>query len=65
MKSTNEQTKRTYEFGPFRLDAAERVLVRDGEAVSLKPKVFDTFLVLVPILIEARSENEKLKRESQ
>ena len=37
----------SYEFGPFRLDAAERRLLRDGNAVSLAPKVFDTLLTLV------------------
>lgn len=36
-----------FEFGPFRIDAAERTLVRDGTPVSLPPKVFDTLLALV------------------
>jgi TolB-like protein/DNA-binding winged helix-turn-helix (wHTH) protein/tetratricopeptide (TPR) repeat protein len=36
-----------YEFGPFRLDVTERLLQRDGQAVPLAPKVFDTLLVLV------------------
>ncbi len=36
-----------YEFGPFSLDARERVLLRDGERVTLTPKVFDTLLALV------------------
>src|SRR5215470_11364855 len=36
-----------YEFGPFRLDAAERLLMRDGQAVPLTPKVFDTLLLLI------------------
>src|SRR5579872_6465088 len=36
-----------YEFGPFRLDPAKRVLLRDGDPVPLTPKVFDTLLVLV------------------
>jgi TolB-like protein/Tfp pilus assembly protein PilF len=36
-----------YEFGPFRLNAMERLLLRDGEPVPLPPKVFDTLLVLV------------------
>lgn len=36
-----------YEFGPFRLDTAERVLLRDGQPVSLSPKVFDTLLILL------------------
>ena len=36
-----------YEFGPFRLDAAERLLSRDSEAVPLSPKAFDLLLALV------------------
>ncbi|HXM94363.1 MAG TPA: tetratricopeptide repeat protein [Candidatus Dormibacteraeota bacterium] len=39
--------KHFYEFGPFRLDPAERLLLRDGKAVSLTPKAFDTLLLLV------------------
>jgi Tol biopolymer transport system component/DNA-binding winged helix-turn-helix (wHTH) protein len=41
------QTKHIYEFGPFRLDAAEHLLLRDGEAVPLTPKAFDLLLSLV------------------
>lgn len=44
MSKTHEQL---YEFGPFRLDAAERVLCRDSETIPLPPKVFDTLLALV------------------
>ena len=36
-----------YEFGPFRIDASERQLLRDGEVVPLTPKVFDVLLALV------------------
>ncbi len=36
-----------YEFGPFKLDRGERILVRNGEPVSLTPKAFDTLLLLV------------------
>jgi DNA-binding winged helix-turn-helix (wHTH) protein len=36
-----------YEFGPFRLDPAERVLLRDGNPVSLPPKAFDFLVVMV------------------
>ncbi len=36
-----------YEFGEFRLDPTRRLLKRDGKLVPLKPKVFDTLLVLV------------------
>jgi eukaryotic-like serine/threonine-protein kinase len=38
---------RFYEFGPFRIDTANHVLLRDGQTVPLKPKAFDTLLVLV------------------
>ena len=36
-----------YEFGPFRLNLAEHQLSRDGRAVPLTPKVFDTLRILV------------------
>src|SRR4029453_6162851 len=39
--------KPSYEFGPFRLDAAEYTLARDGQIIPLTPKVFETLLVLV------------------
>ena len=41
------QTEHFYEFGSFRLDLHERVLLRDGHPVPLTPKAFDTLLVLV------------------
>ena len=36
-----------YEFGPFRLDVGERLLLRDGKPVPLPPKDFEMLLVLV------------------
>jgi DNA-binding winged helix-turn-helix (wHTH) protein len=36
-----------YEFGAFRLDPAERLLLRDGTAVPLTPKCFDLLAYLV------------------
>jgi TolB-like protein/Tfp pilus assembly protein PilF len=36
-----------YEFGPFRLDPRERRLLREGQPVTLRPKVFDLLMVLV------------------
>lgn len=36
-----------YEFGPFRLEAKERRLLRDGHPVRLRAKVLDTLCVLV------------------
>jgi TolB-like protein/DNA-binding winged helix-turn-helix (wHTH) protein/Tfp pilus assembly protein PilF len=38
---------RLYEFGEFRFAPKDRVLFRNGELVSLTPKVFDTLRVLV------------------
>ncbi len=36
-----------YEFGPFQLDPPERLLLCDGQPVSLTPKAFDLLLALV------------------
>jgi len=36
-----------YDFGRFRLDAAERALTKNGQVVPLTPKAFDTLIVLV------------------
>ena len=36
-----------YEFGPFRLEPAERRLLRAGQEVALPPKAFDVLMVLV------------------
>lgn len=41
------QTDRYYEFGPFHLLLAKRVLLRNGHLIPLPPKVFETLLVLV------------------
>ncbi len=41
------QAKDSYEFGDFRIDSVERVLLRADEPVPLTPKVFDLLLLLV------------------
>jgi len=43
----NRTDKHIYEFDAFRLDAAERLLLRAGEIVPLTPKAFDLLLALV------------------
>jgi len=43
----SHQPKPIYEFGHYRLDAAERILSRDGKVVPLQPKTFDVLLALV------------------
>ncbi len=45
--SVNEEISGIYEFGIFRLDAKRRLLLKDGVAVQLTPKLFDTLRVLV------------------
>src|SRR5581483_8344395 len=39
--------RQAYEFDQFRLDPCERTLLRQGQAVALTPKVFDTLVYLV------------------
>src|ERR1700726_3801585 len=46
-ETPSQETPRVYEFGPFRLDPAERKLLRGNEIVPLTPKAFDTLLLLV------------------
>ena len=41
------QPKCYYEFGPFRLDGAQRILLRNGVPVSLTQKALETLFVLV------------------
>jgi TolB-like protein/DNA-binding winged helix-turn-helix (wHTH) protein/Flp pilus assembly protein TadD len=40
-------TKQIYEFGQFRIDPDERLLLREGKPVSVTPKAFETLLALV------------------
>jgi TolB-like protein/DNA-binding winged helix-turn-helix (wHTH) protein/Flp pilus assembly protein TadD len=46
-ETPSREAPRLYEFGPFRLDPAERKLMRSNEIVALTPKAFDTLLLLV------------------
>lgn len=39
--------KRLYEFGPYRLDPADRSLLRDGQTLSIPPKAFDVLVALI------------------
>ncbi|HEX8282858.1 MAG TPA: tetratricopeptide repeat protein [Pyrinomonadaceae bacterium] len=43
----SKQLKHYYAFGPFRLDAEERILWQDDEPLALPPKVFETLVLLV------------------
>jgi TolB-like protein/DNA-binding winged helix-turn-helix (wHTH) protein/Tfp pilus assembly protein PilF len=50
-----------YEFGEFRLEAAERRLLRDGIPLALPPKVFDTLVLLVQNAGRLLSKDELMK----
>lgn len=46
-EETERRVKSVYEFGSFRLDAAERRFLHNGLPVHLPPKAFDTLVVLI------------------
>ncbi|HLK46827.1 MAG TPA: winged helix-turn-helix domain-containing protein [Bryobacteraceae bacterium] len=52
---------RLYEFGKFRLDPLARRLLRDGQIVTLTPKVIDLLLVLVENRGRTVTKEELLK----
>src|SRR2546427_7678582 len=43
----SKAAKHSYEFGPFRLEPAEHLLMRAEEPVQLPPKAFETLVLLV------------------
>jgi DNA-binding winged helix-turn-helix (wHTH) protein len=47
MQPLNHQNEASYRFGEFELDPVRRVLSRSGNMIALKPKIFETLLVLV------------------
>jgi TolB-like protein/DNA-binding winged helix-turn-helix (wHTH) protein/lipoprotein NlpI len=54
--------KEMYQFGPFSLDPAERLVSRDGTPLSLTPKVFDTLVYLVRNQGRLLTKDELLKQ---
>jgi DNA-binding winged helix-turn-helix (wHTH) protein len=54
--------KNSYRFGPFRLDPAERRLVRDGSAIALTPKAFDLLTALVENAGHLMKKSDLLER---
>jgi DNA-binding winged helix-turn-helix (wHTH) protein len=47
LQATGRTASAVYEFGSFRLEISEQRLLRDGAAVSLAPKEFETLRLLV------------------
>src|ERR1051325_2819002 len=50
-----------YEFGPFVLDARNRLLLKDGATVRLTPKAFETLLGLVRHATQGGEKEQLLK----
>src|SRR2546421_2843434 len=57
-----QQEAQFYEFGPFRIDVARRLLLRNGDAMPLTPKCFDILLVLVESSGEVVAKDDLMKR---
>ena len=57
-----QETKRFYDFGPFRFDPAERLLLRHGRPVPLAPKTTDTLLVLIQNAGHLVEKDDLIKR---
>ena len=56
------ETKHFYDFEDFRLDLAEKVLLRDGKFIPITPKVFETLCVLVESAGQLIEKDELLRR---
>ena len=41
-----QAAKHLYEFGPFRIDPSEGLLLRDEQPIPLAPKAFEALLLL-------------------
>lgn len=54
--------RKLFEFGHFRLDPEQRLLLCDGEVVPLAPKAFDTLLALVENQGAVLQKDELLKK---
>lgn len=56
------EAEHLYEFGPFRLDPLQRLLLCNGKPVSLTPKAFETLVLLVENHGRLLSKDELMKR---
>jgi TolB-like protein/DNA-binding winged helix-turn-helix (wHTH) protein/Tfp pilus assembly protein PilF len=57
----SQASRRSYEFGPFRMDCARKLLLRDGNPVALTSKAFEMLLVLVERSERVVSKDELMK----
>ena len=56
------RTRKRYRFGPFELDAHDRLLTTQGEVVPLTPKALDTLLFLVELGGHVVTKDELIER---
>src|SRR5215469_6902804 len=54
--------KHIYQFGEFRIDPQERLLIRDGNPIPLTPKAFETLLALVENSGHVVKKDDLMKR---
>ncbi|HEX3229350.1 MAG TPA: transcriptional regulator, partial [Pyrinomonadaceae bacterium] len=57
----SKENRHFYEFGSFRIDTANRQLMRDGEVVPLKAKAVDTLLFLIDNRGDVVEKDELMK----
>ncbi len=57
----NKEPKHFYEFGPYRVDPEQGLLLRDNQPVPLQPKAFETLLVLVRNTEKVVLKNDLMK----
>jgi len=50
-----------YEFGPFQVDPAKQMLLRENQHVAITPKVFETLLILVRHSREVVTKDDLIK----
>jgi TolB-like protein/DNA-binding winged helix-turn-helix (wHTH) protein/Tfp pilus assembly protein PilF len=58
----SKEINHIYEFGEFRLETAERLLLRNGEPISLTPKAFETLLTLIQSSGHVVEKDDLMKR---
>ncbi len=56
------RTRKRYRFGPFELDAHDRLLTTQGDVVPLTPKALDTLLILVELGGHVVTKDELIER---
>ena len=57
-----ETAEKTFSFAEFEVDAAKRLLLKDGQPVALNPKAFDLLLTLVENRGEVVHKNDLLDK---